>query len=54
VPASKKPNACSPTPPVAKTEVVYESGFESIPHFNRVFNRCTGLPPTAYRAALRR
>jgi AraC-like DNA-binding protein len=33
------------------SEVVYESGFESIPHFNRVFKRYTGLPPTAYRAA---
>lgn len=35
------------------TEVVYESGFESIPHFNRVFKRHTGLPPTSYRASLR-
>ena len=34
-------------------EVVYESGFESIPHFNRLFKRPTGLPPTRYRASLR-
>lgn len=35
------------------TEVVFESGFESIPHFNRVFKRYTGMAPTGYRASLR-
>jgi len=33
--------------PVA--EIAYESGFESIPHFNLQFKRITGFAPTQYR-----
>jgi len=33
------------------SEVAYACGFESIPHFNRVFKRHTGQTPKAYRAA---
>ena len=35
------------------SEVVYAAGFGSIPHFNSVFKRHVGMPPTEYRAALR-
>jgi AraC-like DNA-binding protein len=35
------------------SEVVYASGFGSIPHFNSVFKRLVGMPPTQYRASLR-
>jgi AraC-like DNA-binding protein len=31
------------------SEVAYECGFRSIPHFDRVFKRHTGRSPTAYR-----
>jgi AraC-like DNA-binding protein len=40
-------------PSLRITEVVYASGFGSIPRFNSVFKRFIGMPPTAYRAALR-
>ncbi len=32
-------------------EVAFACGFESIPHFNRVFKQQTGQAPSAYRAA---
>ena len=35
------------------SEVVYAAGFGSIPRFNIVFKRYTGLAPTQYRATLR-
>jgi AraC-like DNA-binding protein len=35
------------------SEVVFASGFGSIPRFNSVFKRHVGMPPTEYRAALR-
>lgn len=35
------------------SEVVYASGFGSIPRFNTVFKRYVGIPPTEYRASLR-
>jgi len=35
------------------SEVVFDAGFGSIPHFNSLFKRHVGMPPTAYRAALR-
>jgi AraC-like DNA-binding protein/ligand-binding sensor protein len=35
------------------SEVVFAAGFGSIPHFNTVFKRHVGMPPTEYRAALR-
>ena len=31
------------------SDIAYECGFESVPHFNRVFRRLTGLPPTRMR-----
>jgi AraC-like DNA-binding protein len=34
------------------SEVAFASGFQSIPHFNRVFRRLTGIAPTTYRANL--
>ena len=40
-------------PSMRISEVVYASGFGSIPRFNSVFKRHLGMPPTAYRAALR-
>jgi len=30
-------------------EIAFECGFESVPHFNRVFSRLTGATPTDYR-----
>jgi AraC-like DNA-binding protein/ligand-binding sensor protein len=36
------------------TEAASEAGFESIPHFNRVFRKYTGVSPTQYRASLRK
>ena len=35
------------------SEIVYASGFGSIPQFNSVFKRLVGMPPTQYRASLR-
>ncbi len=35
------------------SEVAYASGFQSIPHFNRVFKKYAGMSPTEYRAAAR-
>ncbi len=34
------------------SDVAFDSGFESIPHFNRVFKRYAGMSPTQYRALL--
>ena len=34
-------------------EVAYDAGFQSIPHFNRVFKKYTGVSPTEHRAHLR-
>ena len=34
------------------SEVVFASGFGSIPRFNSVFKRHVGMPPTEYRATL--
>jgi AraC-like DNA-binding protein len=36
------------------TEAASEAGFESIPHFNRVFRKYAGVCPTQYRASLRK
>ena len=33
------------------SEVAFEAGFESIPHFNRVFHRYVGCSPSEYRGA---
>ena len=35
------------------TEVAYESGFQSLSHFNRSFRRVVGESPTQFRAQLR-
>jgi AraC-like DNA-binding protein len=35
------------------SEVVYASGFGSIPRFNNVFKRYVGMPPTQYRQSLK-
>lgn len=35
------------------SEVVFASGFGSIPRFNSVFKRHVGMPPTEYRATLK-
>ena len=35
------------------SEIVFASGFGSIPRFNCVFKRHVGMPPTQYRTALR-
>ncbi len=35
------------------SDVVFASGFGSIPQFNNVFKRIVGMPPTAYRMTLR-
>jgi AraC-like DNA-binding protein/ligand-binding sensor protein len=34
------------------SEIAYEVGFRSLTHFNRVFRRIVGQPPTAYRDQL--
>jgi len=36
------------------SEVAYETGFQSLSQFNRVFRRVTGQAPTAWRAKLKR
>lgn len=33
-------------------DVAFASGFESVPHFNRVFKSCTGKTPKAFRISL--
>jgi AraC-like DNA-binding protein len=33
-------------------EAAFESGFQSITHFNRIFKKVTGLSPTRYRKQL--
>jgi AraC-like DNA-binding protein len=35
------------------SEVAFASGFQSIPHFNRVFRKYAGMAPRAYRASTR-
>jgi AraC-like DNA-binding protein len=35
------------------TDVAFDAGFQSIPHFNHLFKRYTGLSPKGYRASLR-
>jgi len=40
-------------PSLRISEVVYAAGFGSIPRFNSAFKRHFGMPPTAYRAALK-
>lgn len=35
------------------SEIAYEVGFQSLTHFNRVFKRIVGQPPTEFRAQLR-
>lgn len=37
-------------PAVRVSEAAFGAGFQSIPHFNRVFHQYTGLSPSAYRA----
>ena len=40
------------SPNVRVSEAAYAAGFQSIPHFNRVFKKYAGQSPTAYRASL--
>jgi AraC-like DNA-binding protein/ligand-binding sensor protein len=40
-------------PSLRISEIVFASGFGSIPRFNSVFKRFVGIPPTEYRASLR-
>jgi AraC-like DNA-binding protein/ligand-binding sensor protein len=40
-------------PSLRISEVVFAAGFGSIPHFNTVFKRIVGMPPTEYRETLR-
>ncbi|HEY5914324.1 MAG TPA: AraC family transcriptional regulator, partial [Verrucomicrobiae bacterium] len=35
--------------PLRVSEVAFAAGFESIPHFNHIFRRYVGCPPTQYR-----
>ena len=35
------------------SEAAFASGFQSIPHFNRVFRRYTGMAPRQYRLSIR-
>ena len=39
-------------PTLRITDVAFDAGFQSIPHFNRVFKRFTGTSPKGYRAVL--
>jgi len=39
-------------PKARLSEAALEAGFQSIPHFNRVFKAHVGMSPTAYRASL--
>ncbi len=36
------------------SEIAFESGFQSITHFNRVFRKLSGQSPSAYREAIQR
>jgi len=36
------------------SEAAYAAGFESIPHFNRIFRLYSGISPSAYRLGLNR
>jgi len=49
----EKAKALLVDPSMRVSEVVYASGFGSIPRFNSVFKRYVGVPPTEYRAGLR-
>ncbi len=40
-------------PHVRISEAAFESGFQSITHFNRVFRKLTGCSPSAFRESLR-
>jgi AraC-like DNA-binding protein/ligand-binding sensor protein len=37
-------------PNLRMSEIAYDSGFQSITHFNRMFRRLLGISPTAFRA----
>lgn len=39
-------------PNLRVSEIAYETGFQSLTHFNRVFKRITGQSPTGYRKQL--
>jgi len=39
-------------PHLRVSEIAFEVGFQSLTHFNRVFNRIVGCSPTAYRESL--
>jgi AraC-like DNA-binding protein len=41
-----------PYPNLRISEVVFEVGFQSLTHFNRVFKRILGQSPTDYRLHL--
>jgi AraC-like DNA-binding protein len=41
-------------PQLRISEIAYEVGFNSLTHFNRVFRKCVGQSPTAYRNELRK
>jgi len=41
-------------PSLRITDIVFAAGFGSVPQFNNVFKRSVGMPPTAYRATLRK
>lgn len=43
---------CNPCKRIS--EVAYESGFQSIPYFNRAFKRHEGMSPSQYRSQLQR
>jgi AraC-like DNA-binding protein len=47
---TEKAKALLRDPSLRITEVAFESGFKSLPTFNRVFKRLVGKPPKAYRA----
>jgi len=39
-------------PNLRVSEIAYETGFQSLTHFNRVFKRIAGQSPTTYRKRL--
>ena len=39
-------------PDVQVSEIAFAVGFQSLTHFNRVFKRIVGMPPSQYRAQL--